>query len=617
MMISTMRKGIQTKFFKALLWVVIAMFGLSYGIPELLSRWQRYSEWLININKTRITREEFDAKVREEQQSIEYMRRQFGQYAAMLGLPSNPYALALENLVRETLVDGVANQLDVIVDPSLVQQSIARMLPQDTTLEQLCSLLGKTPVQVEENIAQNLRRSTVLDIAQGALYIPRFVVDRQAASERAHKKFTVLHLPFAEFVKEQEQQPIAEHDLKTFFAKENAERKRYFIPEERSGIAWHFAVDTYGVPVSDDAVARVYEKNKRTTYVDRPAQVKVRTLTFASEQEARDARERLAKDTGLFAQEKGVKTLDFFARGTHDQALERASFSLEKDGDISPVTPVAGEYILAQRIEKRPATYKTLASVQADIKKQLTQDRFKQTFTAQAQRVLRTLDEQPGALEAFVKEHKGVKKETGAVSATNATPVAKRLFALKKGKYAVVVDGNSGVLVQLTDIKPGYLPKLEAVKARVEKDIRENRARDARDKELARITKQAHAGSLDKAKTALASTRSTTPFISKESAQEVDKLRKQGLPVDEMLALDAPNSVASTVEALTGDGYLFQLVERTLVAQEDAAAYETVKQSLYRTYKQRLEGGFVASLQRFATIDVSERLEQIYQKYSK
>src|SRR5262245_2267539 len=126
-MITSMRRYMQTAtyryvFFSAIILMIIALLA-----PPIL-RQQMGGEWIMEVNGVKITDLTFRRKVAEQQEILNQFRRAYGAYADMLlqsmGLSNDPKHLAHQQLVREELLNGVANNLHIYVHP----KSIAREL---------------------------------------------------------------------------------------------------------------------------------------------------------------------------------------------------------------------------------------------------------------------------------------------------------------------------------------------------------------------------------------------------------------------------------------------------------------------------------------------------------
>ena len=134
------------------------------------------------------------------------------------------------------------------------------------------------------------------------------------------------------------------------------------------------------VHVSDADVKAYFDKNH--TLLDKPEQVRARHILVADEATANQVEAKL-KSGGDFAalakqystdtstKDKGGE-LGFFGKGQMVPAFQTEAFSLPVGATSPPVKSPFGWHVI-QVEEKKPATKATLASSQAQIKDQLTQ----------------------------------------------------------------------------------------------------------------------------------------------------------------------------------------------------------------------------------------------------
>lgn len=137
------------------------------------------------------------------------------------------------------------------------------------------------------------------------------------------------------------------------------------------------------VQVTDDE-ARAYFDQHREEF-DQPEMVHARHILVASEQEARDVRQRLAEgaDFAALAKEKSTDTgssqgggdLGFFGRGKMVPEFEEAAFALAV-GDISEPIKSQHGYHIIQVLEKKPAQAADYEKVKEDVRKRAADDKL-------------------------------------------------------------------------------------------------------------------------------------------------------------------------------------------------------------------------------------------------
>jgi peptidyl-prolyl cis-trans isomerase D len=635
-MITTIRKGIHTQWFKVFLWFILSVFiFVSLGLPELMRRNSQSGEWIFKINGVKVFEGEYKDRVAEEQQNINYLQRQLGPLIKELGLDLNPLKLAEENLQQERLVDAIADQLNIEIDPELVLNTLLRQLPPGKSLEEMCSIMGQTVEGLQSKISENMRRSAVMDIVSGMAYVPEGLIKRAYVAQYAKRAFGVVTFPFEHFIAEAKKTVISDADARAHFEKENKEFKRYWIPEQRTGLQWIFEPTSFDVKVSDEAIANYYNKHKREEFMSAPAQIKLNRVLFVIpeksdaaaieqlEKEVRAIRAELVEKPDSVALHNNNTVLDFFPRGTHDKEFEKAVFALEKNGDISEVIKTKEGFVIAQRMDKKAAEYKPLTEVTNDIKKRLIDQRFAAAFMAQAQRAIRSDKEDKAssnkAINSFIADQHGKQEKIAAVSFEQAkSPVLKKLFDLKEGKYAAVQESlTKGVLVKLEGVVAGHYPSFEEVRSQVIDDMYAERARALRDVLLVKVHALSSAESLEKIAKDFNGIYVKTPLVNAQSTTELDELRSKHIPVDMMLSLAQVGERIQYVNQENNDSFVIRLDEVEAFTQADVDAQrKTLKEGIQRDRQQSIEQGFVASLHRNAIIEKNDKIEQSRQRNS-
>ena len=142
--------------------------------------------------------------------------------------------------------------------------------------------------------------------------------------------------------------------------------------------------------VSEAEIVKQFQAN-RAQY-DKPEQVRVRHILVESEAEARfalarlnrgerfeDLARQLSKDPG--SKDQGGD-LGFVGKGQLVPEFERAAFSLERPGQVSPVTKTQYGYHLIQFVQRQAAQPATLAPVRDQIRRELLSKRQEADFQA-------------------------------------------------------------------------------------------------------------------------------------------------------------------------------------------------------------------------------------------
>ncbi|MDI6824245.1 MAG: peptidylprolyl isomerase [Bacillota bacterium] len=135
--------------------------------------------------------------------------------------------------------------------------------------------------------------------------------------------------------------------------------------------------------VTEDEVRAYFDQHREE--FDQPEMVHARHILVATEQEAREVRQRLLEgaDFAALAREKsadpgssqGGGDLGFFGRGTMVPEFEEAAFALAV-GDISQPVKSQHGYHIIQVLEKRPAQAAEYEKVKEEVRKRVTDDKI-------------------------------------------------------------------------------------------------------------------------------------------------------------------------------------------------------------------------------------------------
>src|SRR5690606_13192573 len=141
---------------------------------------------------------------------------------------------------------------------------------------------------------------------------------------------------------------LSQEEIKYHFDLYNRLAKKYWIPEKRSGFAWKIDAKDYNISVSEQQIAEYYEDNKTKKFVDTPIQILMQQIVQT------DTTGPLADIYQDIISEKNNLWEDVapFSRGTYDEEIERAVFSMKK-GDISSViTTKGGATVVVKLIDR-------------------------------------------------------------------------------------------------------------------------------------------------------------------------------------------------------------------------------------------------------------------------
>ncbi len=641
---------LQSKWYKVvLLFLLFSMIG-GYFIQMILRGTGAGKPVLMTINGRDITPKEFEVKLAQEMERIAVVQEQYGPQAAesllkLLGL-DNPQEAALKALVQEDLLNQVADVLNLqlsqnyvmqkLQDPNAVVQDLRDVIPFQVidqrgvinmpALKFVLERRGQTLADFETKVEEALKRKVVTDLVGTSVFVSTQEVKNYYTANLLARKYEVLRFPFDRYLKEVKAQPLTDKEVETFFAAENKAKKRYWIPEKRSGSVWTFSPEKYGITIADKDIESHYKTNKYKEFLDTPAQIKVRRILLKVDEgtnvaeikeKALKLKEELDTEPNLFAQlakehsddketaEKGG-IVEFFKRGDYDPAFERAAFRLKENDDISDIVATKEGLEILQRVERKRAVYTPLEKVRTQIAQLLREKKFKIRFSQDAQRAIDTIKEDTKAFDELVQKKQAVTKLIEKVE-RDASQLAQKLFKTKKGRWSFYLDEDgNGTILTVKEIEKTHESSLQSVRKSVETDVYRKKAIKALEADLKKAEELAAKSSLQQVKEQFEAELISTDWLKRDGEQQLQPLKKKGIPVYELFFVhDTVGSL--TTAQMQDDGYLAKLES---IEPFTEAVFEDKKPEITKDLMAEKKGlvirGFVASLYKNATIKATE-----------
>lgn len=647
-MISDIRKELQ-KTYKPFLWIAAFAMAGSFSIPAIFKLIFSSTEpWIMRVNKEAVSVKQLAHAVQQKEELIAQVRAQYGEYAnyllQYLGLGTDPHAMAMDTLVREAVLNQLSRAIgikihedfvkDMLRKKDFVSRELVTFVPPyliDATglLDQrrLVEFLSRQRLSVEwfdKEIEQLLARRMTVDLIGIAHYTPRAEIAEDLGSASSKRKFSIITLPFDDFLNQDKAQEVSVDELKQFFENENRTKKRYMVPEKRSGQVWVFDPATYHIAIDATEAEQYYQDQKERLFVSSPVQVQIRLILIkvdaqtdrtAALKKINAIKEQLALDSQQFAllaksesqDEKSAidgGLLPFFAKGTQDPVIERAAFGLKNDGDISPVLHTNQGYALIQRVARKAKEYVLFEQAHSKVIEELEKQKFKKVFAQEVKQALESGEPIDKALLQFSKKRGGKPQEI-TLHERDESKLMKTLFKLKKGESSFYFEKDEGNIVFLSDIQDQYIPSFEQIEATVRSDFHIQRARKALEKALMRIREEAKTTSLDEIALKYGTSVEKTDFI---STATIPVLEKRELPVQQMMQMNRMGTVLS--KTTPAAGYFIRLDAIDVADDKDlkdlVQKEKEVTRRVIATRKQQFVDGFIASLCRNATIETNE-----------
>lgn len=633
-MMAIMRKLINNKGYKIIVWALLGMMIAGSGIFMQVGEEKK---WVIKAYNELLSPERFDNIVKMERAAAEQYRAR-GILLAGKNADRDAVKGSLATLLSEHVLRGLHVATPSYVIEGEMRKFLSGLPPQffrpNGELDEELFARAIAPQKMDsffDNLRIEIEGNLLSSIVNLSSYNPMFELGMQYAVEYAQKDYSVIKFPLSVYVKKAKESHPSNDVLEKFY-KKSKNNESFKTPEQRAGAVWKFTKEMYNITITENDIKKEYEKNK-AVYLERPAQMQLRLLLVANQpgeeeatrnradvlyKEAEQNPEKFEKMVKDFSEDKnlekshGLTKLFTQDSGDLDKAVINTAFeSLFTDGQISTPIQTARGYEIVQRVKKVPARYKELASVAGDIKDALVAAKFKQRFSQDANRVISGAKYNPEALQAFVA--KGCKSTIALTTNTGGAELT-RLFKLEDGKYAVFFDKEEGVIVQCTAIQKSKVPALFDVQEGVLEKYYREEAKMLLEKDVLRALKAVSEGKEMR--------EVAKDFgVKVESAHVVFKNeKKEQSPILQNSVVQSKLKHLSSKGALTTalsdeDGYVIRLdfvadlEKEELIKEKDRFA----KVALYAK-KYTVKEGFIASLYRTATlnnkIDVKKELLQ-------
>ncbi|MCL5875368.1 MAG: peptidyl-prolyl cis-trans isomerase, partial [Candidatus Dependentiae bacterium] len=626
-MISAIRKSFGKRFTRIILWLaVISLAGLT-SITGLFKRFSGMpSTTVADVGGYEISLTAFKRKAFEEERIINAYKKQFGAYAPfalqMMGMSTNPYENALQALLQEKLLLYAADKLSLSLspeyvtrklnDPSFALQVFGDMIPPylydalgglDTQmLLKYLQRQGMTLDQFEQALENGLRRLMVMELMAGSIYVPQATLNHLYIQDFVKRTYGIATFSLETYEKQIEKKELSLEQLKSFFESQNAQTKKYWAPETRSGSVWTFDSVDYQLPLTDQEVAAYYNLHKKE-YIDKSEEVIIRRILVQDEKKAQELVAELVQYPTRFAQiaqQDGNKTEKVTRQSEHPEEIKQAAFALPKDGAISSVIKTDKGFQIIGRVSKKEATYKPLESIKDSIKKQLAQEKFTKVFTADIQR-LSSADS--ATLKDFVAKKHGQEKELKEQKKGTSKEID-LLFETQPQKIHGVVVGTKGYLVQLTQINPSHPVEFAQVEKEVQADYKREAALALLKQDMDQARQQVKSGSKSLKEVAQSLNAAYSVFsLENKQDNQWEKLTQQNYPVYYMKDMTVKGSLALQLDPTKG--YLVELQAVAAITPEELKNKRAELLEQARPQELQVVGGsFIASLQKKVKINV-------------
>ncbi len=295
--------------------------------------------------------------------------------------------------------------------------------------------------------------------------------------------------------------------------------------------------------------------------------------------------------------------IGWIVRGQTVKEFEDAAFGM-KPGDVSNLIRTTYGFHIIKVFDKQQAHLQTFDEVKGQIRESLGKQKFDEAQQTLADDLERQFKQSPQEFAEIARKAGLEARETPLFRFNQAIPdmggsesFHNLAFQLPRGGVGQPITVPKGVvIIQVAEIVPEHLPKLEEVRARVEEDFRAERSKELAVEKARDFSAKAKTGDFR----ALAR---TAGLAVKESVEFSQQDYVEGLASGSQLAAAFDLSVGQTSDAVPvgGNTTVFHILSRTppneadflpqkdQIAEELMARKRTLAWEIYRqSLKQRL-----------------------------
>ncbi len=625
-MIALMRKLIHNNFYKVFLWIFLVMMATGSGL--MFFKPEDNSKWVLKVYNQTMSQEKF-SKLLQQQKQQQEMYRQKGVNISKNNVQKDAAEAAVGILLSRYAVDALGMQvsqkdLDVEVQRTL-QGLPAYFFYENGALNEEAFARLIAPMTIDDFVAEtelDTKNRLLFSILDASAYVPQFELDLRYAQENANKTYSYIMLPLQKYLNKARAQKVSDETLLKYYKKASV-ADTFKTPERRSGTMWVFNPNDYGIQVTKGDIKKFYDTQKASLYQLKPAQMQVRVLVVnvepGQEQEAKARIQNLKQEADKepasfeelvrkFSDDKasaaqGGLTPLFSQDDTKlNKVMVNTAFEyLGTDGQISAPIKTDRGYELIQRVKKVSATYKDLASVEADIKKELVADKFKKRFAQDAGRVVSGAKYKPDALKAFIQRYHGKAVEIPLTLKRTTADIA-HLFKTEEGRYGQFFDQGNGVILHCDRIERSVLPELDTIKAAVTARYYDKKGLEMMQEDLAQALKDVQNMKFEDVAEKYGVSVHAASCEFKNGKMEQSAILKEPEVAIKAKKLDFQGAIVG-IETAT-DGIIVRLDSVGAIdSDKSGTEKEQLRKVLSYTKQYQAKEGFVASLYRIAKLN--------------
>ncbi len=501
-MLDFLRKKKRSWIITFLLGVIILVFIAFYGGSKYRDEG---SPDVAHVNGEAITQREF---------AIQY-ERAVDRYRDLLKGSLSPEMLKSLNIKR-TLLDQLIQKRLLLQEArhlglTVTDDELANVLSLAPEFQvagrfnkeryvQLLSMNKLTPAEFEDEQREQLTIQKLYGIILDSVHVPEAEVrDRyRLAQEKLDLNF--IRLPLSQFVSAAK---VTEEDIKTFYDR-NKDTLKEPLKVQVEYRSYPFDLFASSVQVSDKEVEDYYQANRESKF-HQPREAKLRYISIrvAPDADAKQKEVARARANRVLADARAGKDFAELAKKESDDptaakggdvgwvvqsqlppAIDKVVFGLSKGG-ISNVIETPGVLQIVKVEDVKEEKTLTLKEASDPIKRTLKTEKGKREAGTVADRD-REKALSSGDFSQLSQDNRVATQVTGFFANGEVVPEIgqnpefyKTALALKSNEIGPVIEGDKAYyLLRLKQRKEPVVPPFEAVKANIEKGLKESKAQD-------------------------------------------------------------------------------------------------------------------------------------------
>ncbi|MEX1128466.1 MAG: peptidyl-prolyl cis-trans isomerase [Vicinamibacterales bacterium] len=539
----------------------------------------------------------------------------------------------VQQLIEEEMAIAEARRLGITATDAEVKQRILAI----PSFQENGQFIGydryrqmlqmQNPPLREGDFEEQVRRSITIEKLQAALTnwisIPDTDVEAEFRKRNEKVKLAVVNFPADKF---REGTQASDEDVAAWF---ETSKDTYKIPEKRK--VRYALLDVQAIrertAVTPEDVQRSYEDNAQQ--YSTPEQVRASHILLKTDGKSEEDVKKLAGEIAAkarggadfaalakqYSEDESNNTtggdLDFFGRGAMVPEFDQVVFGMET-GQISDPFKTSFGYHVVKLTEKRAASSRPLAEVQAQIEDQLKWQRAQDEAQRTADDIAAQM-KNPADLDTIAKPRGFTVAESAFFARDEpiaglgmAPAVAEQAFTMKEGDVSPAIRTPQGfAFITVTGTQDAYVPKLEEVKARVRDDVLKKKAVEAAQQKAGAVAQQMKAGAFEAAARGAGLEVKTTDLIARGAP-----IADAGVsPAIDAAAFALPAGAVSDPITTDNGAVIVKVLEKTApTAEEIAAGRQAMKDELMNERRGRFYASYMGKAREKMKVNINSQL---------